>query len=161
MSNKDFIVFLDIDNVACTERAYHAYGHALDKNVMRVWDPVVIQFLNRLTEEFKQLKFVISSTWGVKHDVPTILMSHGFRGNFHEDDKVIRHFGHNPRGRLVRDWLLDHPEILDRYLVLDDEESGDGIRGTPTEEHTVFCDVINGMLLHNYQYARQIIRKFT
>lgn len=147
------VAFIDIDGVICTDRAYYAYGADKARNIMRAWDPISIKLVDRLCQDYN-LKVVISSTWRQRYDVPLILLTHGFNGSFHEDDKTPQHFGNRSRGQEIRDWLEEHPEVT-RYIIIDDSE--DGLVGNELSPYHVKTDISDGFLTHNYHCAKRIL----
>lgn len=149
------VLFLDIDGVICTDRAYFASAQDRNKSILRTWDPVSIKLVERLCLDF-DLKVVISSTW--RHgnrDVPLMLLTHGFCGEFHKDDKTPAKLSGTSRGHEIRMWLDKHPEVT-QFVIIDD--STDGIRGTELQKFHVETHVEDGFLTHNYKHAVQLLR---
>ena len=151
----DRILFLDIDGVICTDRAYFASGQDKTKTVLRTWDTIGIKLISRLCVDY-DLKVVISSTWRHRYDVPLILLTHGFVGEFHKDEKTDGKFSSN-RGQEIRMWLDDHPEVT-QYIIIDDDDSG--IACTSLEPFHVKTDSFDGILTHHWHQAKKICEKF-
>src|ERR1019366_9771740 len=85
MENKtERVLFLDIDGVLVTDRAYFTINKKIPKEPMMVFDPIGIKLINNLCDNY-DLSVVISSTWRKEYDVKTILRTHGFSGKFHQD----------------------------------------------------------------------------
>ena len=143
--HKKRIIFLDIDGPICNERIYKAYGH--DKKL-----------ISNLAVEL-ECSVVISSSWRFAHDVPTILLTHGFDGYFHSDDHTERVHFNSDRATEIRKWLHKHPEVHS-WVAIDDEESGYSLSHTQDgmKNNTVFCDVREGFSYKNYLQAEQILR---
>ena len=57
------LIFLDIDGVLCTHRAYEAVR---EKGMMTYLDPVAVGLVKRLVEDYKA-QVVISSDWRLHH----------------------------------------------------------------------------------------------
>ena len=153
MMNKT-VIFIDCDGVICTDRAYFASGQDKDRHIMRTWDPVSIMLLSRLCQDF-DLEVVISSTWRYKFDVPLMLLTHGFRGNFHKDDQTPRLFS-GSRGMEIREWLSEHPEVTN-YIIIDD--SSDGLQDNDLTPYWVQTDYNDGVLTKHYLQAVKILEK--
>jgi hypothetical protein len=149
-------LFLDIDGPICTERAYYAFNQDKNRHVLRAWDPIAVKLISRIAEDY-QLKTVISSTWRIMHDVPTILLSHGYNGDFHKNDKTDRLKLGNPNRRdEIVDWLNTNQET-DIFLVIDDIESGDSLVNSILHNNSIYCDVFNGFSYKDYKKAKQIL----
>lgn len=146
------VLFLDIDGVICTDRAYLASGADKYKNIMRAWDPISIKLVDRLCIDYN-LKVVVSSTWRQRYDVPLILLTHGFNGEFHKDDKTPVTFNRS-RGQEIREWLEEHPEII-RYIIIDDTD--DGLLNNELTPHHCKTDIQDGFLTDHYHRAKKIL----
>ena len=150
------VLFLDVDGVICTDRAYYASGQDKDKSILRTWDPVSINLVSRLCQDF-DLEVVVSSTWRQRYDVPLILLTHGFRGNFHKDDKtpLVARFSGPSRGEEIASWLEDHPEVKN-FIILDDEYIGQ----KELQPYHVQTDSNDGILTKHYDQAVYILKRF-
>jgi hypothetical protein len=149
------VLFLDIDGVLCTDRAYLAYGQDKTKSILRTYDPLGIMLVDRLCQDYN-LKVVISSTWRHRNDVPLILLSHGFKSDFHEDEKTPSRLRGSNRGDEIGLWLEDHPTV-NNFLILDDDT--DGMKGTQFEDFQTVTDYYDGILFKNYKEAVKILEK--
>lgn len=147
------VLFLDIDGVICTDRAYYASSQDKERNILRTWDSVGIALVDRLCQDYN-LEVVVSSTWRHRYDVPLILLTHGFRSDFHKDDKTPVCRIHSTRGMEIRDWLEEHPEVT-RFIIIDDDAAG--IRNTELEKKWVETDSNDGILTHHYLKAKKIL----
>ena len=161
------ILFLDIDGPICNERSYYAYEQDKHKCVFRSWDPLSVRLIDRLCIDYK-LKVVISSTWRKIHDVPTILQTYGFRGEFHPCDKTPMKFSRAGRGTEIKEWLIDHKdnypnEHIGKVLIIDDEDSGGDIYYETAQldlkPYAVFSDTDDGFGYRDYKKSIQILKK--
>lgn len=136
------ILFLDIDGVLNG----HDFDHGAQSNTIR---RDCVERLNRVLDE-AGAQIVLSSAWRymVLCGAMTLdgfgymLRSHGVRsgrliGLTGKDTQVEGQAGEEERGRLIREWLAEHPEVT-RYAVVDDMQLGfagmpivrtDGARG--------------------------------
>jgi HAD domain in Swiss Army Knife RNA repair proteins len=134
------VVFLDMDGVLSTRRAYSAAMEA-EKNGLMVrpvpdrWiDADAMTNFNDLIERSGAL-VVVSSTWRLDHHHTDgskfldILRRNGFVGTLHNDwrTKDLSHpiagsviIQGKMRGDEVLEWLSRHPDIT-RYAILDDD----------------------------------------
>src|ERR1035437_101074 len=108
------VLFLDCDGVICTDRAYYAAQQDKSKTILRTWDPISMALVDRLCQDFN-LEVVISSTWRHRYDVAVILLTHGFRSDFHKDEKTPASYNRS-RGHEIREWLEEHPEVT-KYII--------------------------------------------
>jgi len=151
------IIFLDMDGVVVTERSC-----INDKGTMGVPDPVAVEMINKLCEDFGA-KIVVSSSWRNLFDrraMYHILKGMGFR------DEHLYGYGsmeningfYTPslksacRGEEIARWLGAHPGV-ERYVILDD---------TPDmlswqAPCSVITDGFDGMAYSDYRYARSIL----
>ena len=153
-SLKNRVLFLDIDGPICTDRAYFASEHNIHKRVMRAWDQTCIKMIDAIALKY-QMRIVISSTWRKRFDVPTILMTHGFRADYHKDDKT-QDLG--SRALDIQTWLNDHPKV-DTYLIVDDKESGSSLINDPLSKYTIFCNVFEGFGYKDYMNSVNILNR--
>ena len=151
------VIFLDIDGVICTDRAWYATEQDKHRQIIRAWDPFAIRLIGRLAADF-DYEVVISSTWRKMFDVPLILLTHGFQGSFHRDESTPYLFGSQPRGDEIREWLKEHKDVRN-YLIIDDFESGTGIKGTALEKSWIETDYYNGFTVQNFKNARNLLRE--
>lgn len=147
------VLFLDIDGVICTDRTYYAYAQDKTKSILRTWDPISIKLVNRLCMDYN-LEVVVSSSWRQIHDVPLILLTHGFQGNFHKDEKTPQRMSSNTRGCQIHEWLDNHPDI-NNFIILDDE--ADGIMDSNLQPFHIQTDHENGFLTSNWRQARRVM----
>ena len=81
----------------------------------RAIDPTCLQRLGDLCGSTGAL-VVVSSTWRLDRDVPTIFRQRGFDGRFHDDWRTD--LDGPTRGDEIGRWLAGH--AVDAYVVIDD-----------------------------------------
>ena len=81
----------------------------------RAIDPTCLQRLGDLCGRTGAL-VVVSSTWRLDRDVPTIFRQRGFDGRFHDDWRTD--LDGPTRGDEIGRWLAGH--AVDAYVVIDD-----------------------------------------
>jgi hypothetical protein len=137
------VVFLDIDGVLCTPRAALALG---DSGVIRAFDPIAIQFLNRLYEAAPYL-LVMTSTWRRDIGAKTAVKASGCYAQFHTDWRTGDRWASgdivesmHARPAEIRDWLEKNGPA--EFLILDD----DPFAWTPEQaSRVVECDSYDGI----------------
>lgn len=144
------IIFLDMDGVVSTPRAYIVQA---DKPGRDRWlDPISMRYLDMLCG-YSNALVVISSTWRLMYDgrqaFTDLLARNGCAAELHEDWRTAQ-FNTGPRGAEVQDWLDRHPEFT-RYLILDDE--ADFLPGQPL----VQTHMIDGFMQSHLQAAFAVL----
>lgn len=151
----DRIVFLDIDGVLCTRKAagWSRNGQPIIKGILRrrparALDGNAVQRLNTLCVTGSAV-VVVTSTWRLDRDVPSILRRAGFSGRFHADWCTDAH-GPTRADEITR-WLAAHG--TDRFIVLDDK-----LRGLePFRDSLVLVDNYHGLELCDLDRAAQLL----
>ena len=114
------VLFLDIDGVL-NSKLYYKYIYKPEDGGSR-FDPYCVILVQKLVEEFS-LKVVISSTWrdGAMNRLKKELNENNFMDYLHEDwlTPIVRPAS---RGKEIKLWIDNHPEVKD-YLILDDNEN--------------------------------------
>ena len=114
------IIFLDIDGVLTSARAHCALcPRHLQGLIWHNFDPVAIGFLNRLVDQFKDLRFVLSSTWRKIYDQRTMTMmlnQTGWNGEWHQNWKTPEI---GTRGQDIDAWVREHKPT--KFAILDDD----------------------------------------
>ena len=148
------VVFLDIDGVLVTDRAHYTINNSVRNEPMMVFDPIGIKLLNNLCLKY-YLSVVFCSTWRHKYDLKTILRTHGFTGNFHEDINTplggkFSATDTQNRGFQIEDWLEEHQEVS-VYIIFDDLPLN-GYVG-----HHICTDYNDGILSSHYLEAISLL----
>lgn len=132
------IVFLDFDGPIFPEKIFmypQNQGQVTKDKCLELdlhphvtyWyaDPFAIAILNKLKEDYNY-KLVISSSWAEKrmHEkshIEQILKENGLNYDLHDDWMTPRY--NKIRQEQIEDWLKNHPEVGDYYIILDDTKS--------------------------------------
>ena len=130
-----YLVFLDFDGVLATERTYLSFSYTHDYECWSRFDPVAIDFFNRLDDTYRNVEFVWTTTWRDKlnascewtsHLAQSLFRTAGFRGRFAspwkvnpDDDPVLSKAG---RGHEVLDFLTNHYPHCRDFIIFDDNE---------------------------------------
>lgn len=162
-----YAVFLDFDGVLTTGRVDFANNGRKDRNnpMWHKFDPVAVDFLNRIHDTFEGVRFVWTTTWRTDQNfcndfvalwAATMFANAGFRGLFAEEPLVNGNHDttlYKDRGREIQDYLdLFQPRD---YLVFDDDRNYD-FTMLP-RKRVVYTDPLNGMLLEHMKYAWGIV----
>lgn len=156
------IIFLDIDGVM---NMYGASSRTFMKDYGQHIEPHLVNRLNYICENVKDLKIVISSAW--KNDMEDLqkqLEEQGFKywqliigKTIHPIKLAYNGLGYQFRGEQIKEWL-DRNKVT-KYLVIDDEISdicGEKCNVIP-EENVYQTDGNEGML---HKDAMNIINYF-
>ena len=115
------VIFLDIDGVLNSSEFMYSEERP-NYPARRRWpeehiDPARVELLNQIIAR-TQAVCVLSSSWRIlikPHELEEVMVGMGFRG------KIIDRTGScGGRGKEVRDWLLEHPEV-ESFVILDDD----------------------------------------
>lgn len=148
------VIFLDMDGVLSTPRAFVVQRTRKRARDDKWIDPVAVLYLDDLCRA-SGAEIVVSSTWRLTHSkrkFAAMLKRHGFTGRLHKDWRTGQSRD-GFRGHEVNDWLNRHPEV-EHHLILDDD--GDFYPGAPL----VQTDTRNGLLHEHAVAARAIIAKW-
>ena len=133
MKKAKYIVFLDIDGVFTSFRAQYSSGNPSD--MWNYFDPVAINFMNKIHDKFDSVYFVLISTWKnglstnepmIEHWIVSAFRNAGFRGEFYSPwktnpdnfDKFIN------RAFEIKYYIENFtPDLID-YIIFDDDDYG-------------------------------------
>lgn len=134
--NRKYLVFLDIDGVFTSSRVH--YTHNAEYEMWHRFDPVAVDFLNRIHDTYP-VEFVLISTWknylrnddvNVSHWIRAAFGNSGFRGTFSELWKTDpdnlwpnKPSGYN-RAHEISDYLKEHATDVEDYIIFDDNDYG-------------------------------------
>jgi hypothetical protein len=146
------VIFLDIDGVLnSSEFMYSETRPGYPRR--RRWpeehlDPEKIELLNQIIDKTGAV-CVLSSSWRIliqPHELEEVMAAMGFRG------KIIDRTGScGGRGKEVRDWLLEHPEV-ERFVILDDDSQD----MDPLKEHLVRTSWDGGL---EGKHVEEVVRR--
>ena len=148
------IIFLDIDGVMNSE-VYHRSLNTKKKGWRR-FEPEAVKMIKKLVEEFNA-KIVVSSLWRfvAKKELVTELKETELINHLHIDWKTpIIEPGH--RGREIKLWLDEHPEIKE-FVILDDDSDVLEL----FSDKFVRTDYYDGLQAEHYYKAREILETKT
>lgn len=126
-----YLVFLDFDGVLTSTRVH--YAHNAEYPMWARFDPVAVDFLNKINDTFVDVSFVWSTTWRnrmvdtvhTEHWAASMFANAGFRGKFgvpwrvnSTDDQSKYHV----RAEEVKEYLNDYGSSTKDFLVLDDSD---------------------------------------
>ena len=126
--NRRLVIFLDIDDVICTQESHLAHGAA------HYVDPTAIGLLRELTNR-GNICFVISSVWRIGNSYTTmrrILQASGlgsnilFRGKSVDSGTPLEAWrtpegSSGCRGQHIQDWLDLYGDQIDDYVIIDND----------------------------------------
>ncbi len=170
------LLFLDFDDVICLNEPYGGYDvleslgqvQRREKSVgdfEEIWtnlfNPRAKKNLRLLHDEFNPI-YVLSTSWANFMNMAAISATLGSSGlafvaeNLHEEWETPKGYS-ELRAHQIRNWLNKHPEFAGRWVILDDEQSGTGLKDwiKPIDEkYLILCDVDIGLTDHEYQLVR-------
>ena len=144
------IIFLDIDGVMNSERYYRSVDRTVN-NWCR-FDPSAVDMIAKLVQDFSA-KLVISSTWrfgAIKH-LDNELTKSELKKHLHKEWKTPQVFPSH-RGKEIKMWLDEHPDIKDFVILDDDRDVLDEYKS-----RFVKTDYYDGLQAEHYYKAREIL----
>jgi len=160
------MIFLDIDDVICTDRVI-ASCVAFDTTtappikIPLSGDPVAIQLVNRAADVCNA-KVVVSSSWlsevGWKYTLDWLIRTGLDPAHLHPDSCI--RFGPNGSKREgILDWLKQQPDVsFDRVCVIDDDPNL-FTRQDPLRGRQVVVEGRDGLRLQDYRSILQKLGK--
>lgn len=142
------ILFLDIDGVLNSTRTCVAFGgYPMELEQIGAFDQVAIRLLQRLCDS-AGVQIVLSSAWRNSVTVADAAAAFGLP----IIDKTGNELG--PRGVQIQAWLDRHPESVERFAIIDDDDDmlGDhaphfvrtnGHEGMTFEDFRKLCGLFN------------------
>lgn len=137
-ANFRYLVFVDFDGVLASSRVHFSHP----KDAYPIWstfDPVAIEFFNKIHNTYKDVGFVWTTTWRnhvplkaghIEHILYSMWYNAGFRGHFADPwkvnpyDKMDGDLNHADRVGEVLDYLENHNPDCEDFLVFDDSDYG-------------------------------------
>lgn len=169
-----YLVFLDIDGVFTSDRVHDSVINDIkpigpydyyrpDGRLVSLppqwdrFDPIAIDFMNRLDQTIHGLRFVLSTTWKdtlrcqsdiISHWVLSSFKNAGFRGIFADPWKTnpdnSDKYHRRDRAVEIRDYMLDfYPDIKD-FIIFDDTDYN--FNDTLKIKRWIRTDPVNGLL---------------
>lgn len=130
MTNR--VLFLDVDGVFIPARVYMMAGQT--KPIVTTFCPSVVGMVNDICEQ-TGAKLVIHSSWlrtnlqflncdlfdhTGETNTHNWMIHQGLKAEYFHEDHSCQYRFSGTRWMAITDWLLDHPDITD-YWILDDE----------------------------------------
>lgn len=128
-----YLIFIDIDGVLTSNRAEFSDGLTC---LWNKFDPIAIDFFNRIHDTYDEVEFVLISTWrdwldtnnsAQFHWVTAAFRSAGFRGNFsypnwkvNPDNNVD--LWNKRRAYEIQDYLANHAPGCKDFIIFDDSD---------------------------------------
>lgn len=125
------ILFLDIDGVLNSKQWHNSDNcKAFGTSVKRFFDPVRVEYLNRIVTE-TETRIIISSSWRIirsLQNLQDLFKSIDFTGRILGKTEILSTFEPdtpNLRGVEIKNWIKDnqkHFKTPIKYVILDDED---------------------------------------
>ena len=129
-----YLIFLDIDGVFTSNRV--EYTEEFRGLLWSKFDPIAVNFMNRIADKFDKVEFVLISTWRDRvlidnsHTslwIETTFRNAGFRGNFARPYWKVNPFEDSELYRLerayeIKDYLENYAPGCKDYLIFDDND---------------------------------------
>lgn len=158
-----YLVFVDIDGVLTSARAQ--MSHNASYMIWSKFDPIAIDFFNRIHDTFVGVEFIIMSTWRhidgfqdreaghAPHWVQSAFANAGFRGTISLNWKTGETSRTGPQRRAyeVKEYLADNP--CDDYILFDDDWDFNNVLG---KKRHIKTDSQNGLLFKHMEKAWSI-----
>lgn len=155
---KQRIIFLDIDGVICTRRAFMAQGMRPDEHHrMRAYDREGIGLLNALHDISPgNTSFVLTSTWReqcTKQHMWDLLNAYGWEGYWSSLGWKLEAGPEASRGSLIEQWLTANHDQFERFVILDDHDNFP----ETMKPAWVRTSENNGIMWEHFQQAAKIL----
>ncbi|EPX76761.1 HAD domain-containing protein [Salipiger mucosus] len=130
-----YLVFLDFDGVLAHKRVHLAggAGYSDHYNKWSKFDPVAIDFFNRIHDTYLDVRFVIMSSWKstadihdeyTEHVFQSMLRNAGFRGALGDPWKTNPYneagLDRDDRAIQVKDYLVNKAPYAQDFILFDD-----------------------------------------
>lgn len=159
-----YIAFLDIDGVFTSTRVQMSTLNS--RIIWDTFDPVAINFMNRLHHQIDDLSFVLISTWKnelreadfrIAHWVQAAFRNAGFDGQLGNPWKTnpdnLDKFPH--RGHEIKDYLETFAPACKDFIIFDDNDySFEAILG---KKRLIKTDGENGLLFKHMLNALSLV----
>jgi hypothetical protein len=127
-----YLVFLDIDGVFTSSRVHYSRTDAYD--MWAKFDPVAVDFMNKISDRFHNVEFVCMSTWknfldtksqSTVHIFEAMWRNAGFKGKFADPwktdpDNTLWKSAGMDRGDEVVHYLENYGTDVKDYILFDD-----------------------------------------
>ena len=160
-----YLIFVDFDGVLASNRV--AFAQPDDSYPMwSTFDPIAIEFFNRIHNTFDEVYFVMSTSWrygipaddfGIEHIVYSMWYNAGFRGHLGSPWKVNpndEHHGglnHAARAKEIKHYLENYGQTVKDFLIFDDSHYDfNNILG---RKRWIKTDADNGLLFKQMKHA--------
>lgn len=128
-----YLIFVDFDGVLTSSRVHFSQP----KDAYPIWstfDPVVMEFFNKIHNTYEDVGFVWTTTWRnylkdtghLEHILYSMWYNAGFRGNFAKQWRVNPDdtLSHHKRAEEIKDYLEKYGENVEDYVIFDDSDYG-------------------------------------
>ena len=162
---RKYLVFLDIDGVFTSSRVH--YAHAADYDMWHRFDPVAVDFMNRIHDRYP-VEFVLMSTWknyldvdnnDVLHWIRAAFGNSGFRGKLADpwktDPKEERLYSRWDRAHEVLYYLNEYGLDVVDYILFDDNAYQ--FNSVLPKKRLVLTDPVDGLLYKHMKNAQSIM----
>lgn len=158
------VIFLDFDGVLNSHqsfnfwrknhntddwegRLYLEWKGTLKEYLAQEFDPIALNNVDELVNEFADLKVVVSSTWRLGETVESLqkILAPAKALSAAVIDVTPR-FPGKPRGEEIQAWLNEHPEVTNYVIIDDDSDMLDS-----QKDHFVHTST-----LHGFQYGDKL-----
>lgn len=141
------VLFLDFDGVLNSEASFRWEKRKKTIHIANTLSPIACSNLQHILEQDRDVKIVISSTWRKIHtmvELQNILNSYGV--------EAARIIGKTPltfsgdRGREIRQWLEDNPNVT-KYVIIDDDTDAGNALNMYDEKTDTFVPDTKGIFI--------------
>lgn len=132
-----YLVFVDFDGVLTSARVHFSHP----KEAYFLWatfDPVAIEFFNKIHNTFEDVRFVWTTTWrnhiqndvAIEHIAYSQWYNAGFRGLFgtpwlvNPENRMDGDVNHANRAAEIQHYMDNYGEGVQDYIIFDDSDYG-------------------------------------
>lgn len=173
---KRYLVFLDVDGVFTSSRVHYAHNSNHSYKLWTRFDPVAVDFMNKIYDRYENVEFVLMSTWKnnlplrppvnrddpedpVYHWIESALRNAGFRGPlaepFRTNPSDSSELDKQDRAYEVLDYLNNHGDDVTDYILFDDKKHQ--FAAVLPKNRLVHTDSENGLLYKHMVFASSIV----
>lgn len=156
------VMFLDYDGVVNTiqwvynketNKYENNYGYPRQGKVNN-WQAV--QWISELCQKFN-IDIVVTSTWRMWENYKECLINGGLRRDIKILGRISSADGWLSRAEQIQRYLVEHPEINNKFIIIDDDYVDMMPFNYDNAKHFIQCSTNAGFGLEEFEKAKEIV----